>query len=297
MVGRGKVELGVGGDQHRRAAVLDGEAPDLPVGDERVDGLAHPGGSSLEAPVLDDPGLRECAAGPNGAHGELAQALGLGRRRRIEDLARQNARREVVEPLEPLSPCDHQFAVVPEQLEHLLRRLPSPHLPLPRGAVEMPRAQGAAGGDLLEDVLAQVRVRPVDGPVPPAAPHLHRRPEEPPVLRGQEARFVGPVLDQPAPPEQPRDGRGRICADAPAEGDPVAPLDGRDGVELHAREPPHGGVHLGGRASPAARGVALRDDRESANRGRRDAHAPHVCVLHATTTDAPVTVPGCDASW
>ena len=69
----------------------------------------------------------------------------------------EHALGQVVEPLEPLPPRDHQLAVVPEKLEHLLGRLPTPHLALPRGAVEMPRAERPARPDLVEDVLAQVR--------------------------------------------------------------------------------------------------------------------------------------------
>ena len=49
---------------------------------------------------------------------------------RVEDSRRQRRAREVVEPLEPLPARDDELAVVPEELEHLLRGLPAPHLAL-----------------------------------------------------------------------------------------------------------------------------------------------------------------------
>ena len=72
---------------------------------------------------------------------------------------------------------------------------------------------------------------------------------------------MGPVLEDLPLAEQARHRRARIVADPRAEHDAVAALDGRDRVELDAREAPDGLEHLAGGAFPAPRRVALvRDD-------------------------------------
>ena len=87
--------------------------------------------------MLDDPALREGAACLDGAHRQRPQPLGLRGGGCGEDRTREDPLGKVVEPLESLAARDDELAVVPEQLEHLLRRLPAPHLSLPRGAVEV----------------------------------------------------------------------------------------------------------------------------------------------------------------
>ena len=131
------VALRSGGDEDRRSAVVHVEPLEQAVCDERVDGRPDSRSSSPESPVLDDPALRESAARFDGTHRQRPQPLGLRGRGRGEDRTRENPLGKVVEPLESLTARDDELAVVPEQLEHLLRRLPAPHLPLPRGAVEV----------------------------------------------------------------------------------------------------------------------------------------------------------------
>ena len=98
-------------------------------------------------------------------------------------------------------------------------------------------------------------MRSVHLSVPPASAVVHGGAEERPVVGRQEACLVGPVLDQAAAPEQARDRVARIRADARADRDPVAPLHGRDGVELHAREAANDGLDLRGDAAPVPRRV------------------------------------------
>ena len=72
----------------------------------------------------------------------------------------------------------------------------------------------------------------------------------------------------------------------------MAPLDGRDRVELDAREAPHRVLDLGGRTRPVPGRISLRGDREAAHGCQGDARGRHAPVLHAgTTTDRPVTLP------
>ena len=81
---------------------------------------------------------------------ERPQPLRLGRNGRVEHLLRDHALGQVVEPLEPLPARDHEVAVVPEPVEHRLRRLPVPHPALrsrPRsGASRAARAPGSRPG-------------------------------------------------------------------------------------------------------------------------------------------------------
>ncbi len=60
--GRGAVELGAGRDDDRRPAVVDLDALERPVGDERVDVRPDRARAAVEAAVLGDPGLGQRAA-------------------------------------------------------------------------------------------------------------------------------------------------------------------------------------------------------------------------------------------
>ena len=99
-----------------------------------------------------------------------AQALRLGGRPGLEERLRDNALGQVVETLESLSAGDDEVTVVPEPVEHRLRRLPVPHAALAR-ALEVPRAERAALFESFEDLLGEVRVRLTYLAVP-AAPTL-----------------------------------------------------------------------------------------------------------------------------
>ena len=200
---RRPVELRARRHQHRWPAVVQVTPLEEAVRDERIHDGTDPRSAAPQPPVLDDAALGESPARAHGPERELAQAFGLGRRRRIEKRRIEHALGKVVEALEPLAPGHDQLTVVPEQLEHALRRLPAPHLALPRRTVEVPRPERPTGADLVEDVLPQMRVRPVDLAVPPAPADLHRRAEQRPVVSRQKARLVGPVLDQAPAAEQP----------------------------------------------------------------------------------------------
>ena len=77
-----------------------------------------------------------------------------------------------------------------------------------------------------------------------------------------------PVLEDAARGEQVRDGLARVVADPADESDPVAPLDGRDRVELDARERADRRLDLAACRAPGAAGVALRRDGKPPNRRR-----------------------------
>ena len=120
------------GDEDGRAAVVDGDSLEEPVGHERVDDRADPRDAASESPVLDDPGFRQRAACGDGAQRQRAQTLGSRRERGVEAALRDHALGQVVEPLEPLAAGDHEVAVVPEPIEHRLGGLPVPHPALAR---------------------------------------------------------------------------------------------------------------------------------------------------------------------
>ena len=92
---------------------------------------------------------------------------------------------------------------------------------------------------------------------------MHLRREQWPVLDRQQARLVGPVLEHAALPEQPADGARPVGADAGCQRDAVTAFDGRDRVELDAREPPDRGLDLLRRARARAERVPLGVDHEA----------------------------------
>ena len=65
-----------------------------------------------------------------------------------------------------------------------------------------------------------------------------------------------PAFDDPALAHERRDGVPRIEADAAPDRDPVAPLDGRDRVELDAHRPPDRGLDVVGVGAPETRRIA-----------------------------------------
>jgi hypothetical protein len=84
---------------------------------------------------------------------------------------------------------------------------------------------------------------------------------------------VRPVLDDTPLPQERGDHARRIQARAARDRDPVAPLDGRDRVELDTRRPPDRGLHLVGAGTAGPRRVSLSRHDESTQRGERD--RPH----------------------
>src|SRR5207244_7834705 len=104
-----------------------------------------------------------------------------GRLRCVEDGAWKHSLRQIVEPLESLAIGGDERARVPQSLEHRLRRLPVPHPALGR-ALEMARAEWAARADLVQDLVREMRMGPLDLAVPLPTAVLHRRGEARPVL-------------------------------------------------------------------------------------------------------------------
>ena len=88
----------------------------------------------------------------------------------------------------------------------------------------------------------------------------HASPHERPILRGDQARLVRPVLEESPNLEQPRHGAGRDGADSASKHKQVAPLDGGDRVELDAGEAAHAGFDVSLAGAPESCGEALPGD-------------------------------------
>ena len=234
MRGAGAVELGVGGDEHVGAAVVDSQPPQAPLGDELVDRRPDPRDAAPEPPVLLDARVGEHAARAHRLLGERAQPLVLGRDRRVELRARDHPLGQVVDALESLPARDHEVAVVPEPFEHRLGRLPVPH-PAAGRALEVARGERAALADLGQDLLARgggASCRPAPyQPRPPFSIAVRKSGQN--SIGSRQASCA--QYSKIRPPASSRETRvARVVADAAREGDPVAPLDRRDRVELDA---------------------------------------------------------------
>ena len=205
--------------------------------------------ASPQPPVLDDPRLGERPPRLNRLQAQAAAAAGLGRRwvRRAPPWGAHAG--EVVQPLKALPTGDDEVAVVPEPVEHRLRRLPVPHPTLAR-ALEVDGSPGAPRrSNLLQDLVGEMRVRLAHRRRPAGArPCFICGGEERPVWLRQQARLVRPVLEHaPAgekPQRRPRRGSRRRGRRARCGGS-ARP---RDRVELHARKPADRGVDLPRRA-------------------------------------------------
>ena len=268
--GRGR-SSSVPGGTRTSAPVLDAEPLELAVLDERGDRGANARGAALEPPVLDDPALRERPAGVHGTEREHAQALRLRRRRASRTAAgrtRSGRRRAAGTPVVRRrrgrrGSRGARASASPAS---------SPISPW-RAAPSKCREPSGPRADLLEDVLAEVRMRSVHLSVPPASAVVHGGPEERPVGGRREACLVGPVLDQAAAPEQARDRVAGIRADARADRDRWL----RSTVEMESsctHEAADDGLDLRGGAAPVPRRVPLRVDRDSPHGRHRHAHPP-----------------------
>ena len=197
-----RVEVGAGGDDDRCAAVLDRDPLEDAVGDERVDD-----GRIRATP----PFSRQCSTTPASVSApRAATAFAASARRRsgsrgngrVEHLLRNHPLGQVVEALKPLPARDHEVAVVPEAVEHRLRRLPVPHPALARcprsGASRAARAPGSRPGSRRQGEDGSRRRRRTT-----CAALLHLRDEERPLLDGEQAGLVSPVLEDAPAREQP----------------------------------------------------------------------------------------------
>src|SRR5205814_887993 len=98
--------------------------------------------AALEAAVLHDPGLGECAAACHGPERVAAYELVLARRGRVEISPRDHLLGKRVEPLEAVPARDDDLACCEQVLEDPLLRLPVPHAAA-AAALEEARRQGA----------------------------------------------------------------------------------------------------------------------------------------------------------
>ena len=261
-------------------------------------GRARTRADALQPPVLLDAGLGEDAAGAHGLFGQCAQRLVLGRRRRVELCPRDHPLGQVVDPLEALAAGDHEVAVVPQPLQHRLRRLPVPH-PAAGGALEVAgrgarRARGSRPGSRRRGAGACGRRRRTSrgrrSPSPAGRAATTRSAAGRP--RAPSTRRSSPRRGDPRP-------RPRVVADAARERDPVAALDGRDRVQLDAGEPPDRGLDVGLGRAAVTRRVSLRRDGKPADCRRahqfrhRDAQSTFLEFVREHVPEPP---PGC-STW
>ena len=230
-----RVEVRTCGHEHRSAAVLDRNPLESSSGDELVRDRSDARRAATQVPVVCDARLGQHASGENCPPDELAHSRLLVGDGCVEDFTREDALPEVVQSLEAVHAAgDDDLAAVPQRLEHHLRGLPTPH-PDRALAFELPRRHRAALADHRAHLLRQLRVLG-EHVAAPGVVGRHPRAVERPVLDRKEARLVRPELEHATLCEEPGDGLARVGADPRAEDDPVAPLDGRDRVDLHARE-------------------------------------------------------------
>ncbi len=251
--GRGRPgRLRAGRDQHGWAAVGHLQPLQHPVRHERVDVRPDPGGTAAQAVVLDHAVFGQHAAGAHGPRHERAQELVLAGRRRAQDLVRDHPLGQVVQALEAGAAGYDQVARRPQRVQHPPGRLPAPHAAAAR-SLEVPGAERAAFADLRQHAVGQLRVAVDHRPEPVVRTSLvHTPPPHRPVADRHQAGLVRPVLEHAALPEQLRDGAAGIAADAAGQGDPVAALDRRDRVQLHAAQPVDCLRHLDRPASAGA---------------------------------------------
>jgi hypothetical protein len=268
--GGGAVELLLGIDVERRAAVVDMHLAEQALVDEREQVVVQPGLAALQAPVLAHRSLGQGAACADREEREGAQRLVLARRGRVEDGLWNDALGEVVEPLEAPASRDHELPAVPETLEHHLRRLPVPH-PAAAVPLEVARAERAFGADALEHRLDEVGVV-AEGAVvrAPVAAALHHRPEVRPQLDRQQRRLVRPVLEDAPLAEELRHLFRIERADPRRQLEPVRAVDGRDRVELHRGEAADRGLDVGRARPPVPPGESLRPDDRAPDLRERD---------------------------
>ena len=221
----------------RRPRPRDGASS--PVLDERVEVRADPPRAAREAPVLDDRRVGEAARArarrARPASRRYVASSGIGA---SSASAREHPLRQVVEPLEVAAAGDREPAGAPERLEHPLRRLVVPHAPaalaLELARAPSGRARGSRRGRARRAPGRRRSRRRTSGAR--AAPAMRRLKSGKSSI-GHQARLVAPSTRTPGPRASSSETvpRGYV-ADARAEHDPVAPLDGRDRVELDARQ-------------------------------------------------------------
>ena len=160
--------------------------------------------AALEPPVLADRRLGQRAAGADSEQRERAQRLVLARRGASSHRSGSHARpgRSALE-VAPLG--DHEHALVPQRVEHHLRRLPVPHPPPPWPSKSRD-ASGPSAGSARAPARRDRRASPAHGRGAPVAAALHHGPEVRPQLDREQRRLVRPVLEDAARAQEARHG-------------------------------------------------------------------------------------------
>ena len=215
---RGQVELGAGRDEHGRAAVVDLHALEEPVRDEPVDRGPHALRAALEAPVLDDAGLGQRAARPDRPQRQRTKPLVLGRaparRARRGGSTRSG---QVVEALEARAGRRSRARRGSRAGRASPWRACAPTCPCSCSPSKSREASGPSRrirSRISSRRCACVRSTCDHHGRPPPSIAV---PEERPVLRGEQARLVRPVLEHAAAAQQPRHRVARVRADARRE--------------------------------------------------------------------------------
>ncbi len=223
------------------AAVVDLEPLEQPVRDERVE---RAGGCRATPPLS-----RQCSITPASVSAPRARtartasarsrsaSLGIGC---VQHLVRDHALRQVVEALEPLHGPRSRVAAVPEPVEHRLGRLPVPHpaaaLDPRSGASRAGRARGSRPGSRSASCGCALVTVPV--PVVDRGARASAVANSGQSSTGSRQASWAQYSNSAPSPSRREHRRPRIGADPGGEHDPVAALDGRDRVELDAREAP-----------------------------------------------------------
>ena len=130
----GSVEsTGARREQHRRPVVVDGLPAKVLLCHERVGVGPHGRYPAAQAPVLDDSGVGERAAGRDGPEHERPHDVVLAPAAALRAPRRGSALGQVVHPLEPVPRGDDEPARRPQRLEHPLGGLRLHMPPAERG--------------------------------------------------------------------------------------------------------------------------------------------------------------------
>ena len=249
---------------------------------------ADPRGPAPQAPVLDDACVRQRPARANRAERELAEPLRLGRARRVEDRRRQHPLGQVVEALEALASGRRRA-----RRGSTAGRASASPASSPTSRPCGPRRRSAASRVARARGSRRARARARWGCVLSTSPYQRRPPtsiaraEERPVVGGQEAGLVRPVLDQPtacrAGARRCRAGSGRSVRRARSGGSARRPRSSRAARTRAGGRPPRPRVAC--RAAPAPRSPARR--RRGGERLRRGCSCAAPAVFYLPSVDRP----------
>ena len=244
------------------AAVVDRDAPDLALREQRLHVRPRQCGAALAAGSARDARLgqrapRRARRGGSGRAAIPPRSAPAARAPRpaAPAPAGRTAAGSRARPAITSSPAVQSASSI--RFSGLRFHIPPPPAPSKSAEPSGPRSRTSAS------TRAGDSGSRVDHRAPPAVDAVLAHPpaEERPLLDGQQAGLVGPVLEQPPVGQQRRRRPARHGADTRGEHEPVRAVDRRDRVELDAGEPPHRLGHVVGPAAPESRREPLvRDD-------------------------------------